>query len=129
MTKSQRKAITSEQWDDAAASYEFGYKHAVEIAQELGVSAATVSREFKRRGCRKGSRLHELVAQRHAELDAEDQQKARRRETEALARFAAMDALVGELMDMLVTAERAGQLASANAEITRIGKALQVHMR
>lgn len=129
MTNSQRKAITSEQWDDAAASYEFGYKHAVEIAQELGVSPATVSREFNRRGCRKGCRLHELVAQRHAELDAEDEQKARRRETEARARFAAMDALVGELMDTLMTASRARQLASANAEIARIGKALEAHMR
>ena len=129
MSQIHRKSISSEQWDEAAASYELGYKHAARIAQEFGVSAATVSREFKRRGSRKWSRFEEVVAEVRAKLDAEAAVKARRQRNEAVARTAGMDALVGELMDLLMATNKAGTLASANAEIARIGKALELHTR
>jgi DNA-binding MurR/RpiR family transcriptional regulator len=129
MLRTHRRSITNEQWDEAAASYELGYKNGAQIARELGVSPPTVSREFKRRGCRKASRVAEVVAELEARLDAEANEKALRQEAERAARAAVMDALVGELMDALVAADKAGELASANAEVTRIGKALTLAMR
>ncbi|HVM22081.1 MAG TPA: helix-turn-helix domain-containing protein [Sphingomicrobium sp.] len=129
MSQIQRQSITKEQWDEATASYELGYQNGAQIARELGVSPATVSRELKRRGARKGCRVDEVVAELVARLDAEAKDKARREEAEAAARGAVMDALVGELMDALIAADKAGQLASANEEVVRIGKALSLAMR
>lgn len=129
MSRTHRISITEEQWDEAAAAYEIGYSNGLQIARMLGVSPATVSREFKRRGCIRASRVGEVVAELVAKLDAEAKEKARRREAEATARAAAMDALVGELMDALVAADRAGDLTTANPNIARIDKALQLAMR
>lgn len=129
MSQTHRKSITRHLWDEAAADYELGYKHAAQIARELGVSPATVSREFKRRGCVKACRVAETIADLEAKLDAEAREKALRREAEAAARAAAIDAIVGELMDALVTAERVGDLTMANPEIARIDKALQLALR
>jgi len=129
MAQLNRKSISKSQWDAAAADYELGTKHASQIARELGVSPATVSREFKRRGCRKASRVAEAVADLHAKLDVEAKEKARRREAQATARAAAMDALVGELMDTLIAANKAGELAAANADVARISRALSMAMR
>jgi IS30 family transposase len=129
MSQALRKSITKEQWDEAGASYELGYSNGAQIARTLGVSAATVSREFKRRGCVKGCRIDEYVADLEARLDAEAREKALRREAEAAARAAAINALVSDLMDALVAADKAGELAAANSEVTRIGKALSLAMR
>lgn len=129
MSQAHRKSITKEQWDEAAASYELGYSNGAQIARELGVSPATVSREFKRRGCVKASRVGEVVAELVAKLDAEAKEKARRLEAEATARAAAMDALVGELMDAIAAADKAGNLTMANPDIARIDKALHLVMR
>jgi IS30 family transposase len=129
MPQTHRISVTSRQWDEAAEQYELGTKHAAQISRELGVSPATVSREFKRRGCIKASRVGEVVAELVAKLDAEAKEKARRREAEAAARAAAMDALVGELMDAIVAADKAGDLTMANPEIARIDRALQLAMR
>jgi IS30 family transposase len=129
MSQTHRISITKEQWDEAAASYELGYSNGAQIARQLGVSPATVSREFKRRGCVKASRVGEVVAELVAKLDAEAKEKARLREAEATARAAAMDALVGELMDAIIAADAAGDLTMANPDIARIDKALQLAMR
>src|SRR5437870_282239 len=129
MSQAHQQSITKEQWDEAAASYELGYSNGAQIARELGVSPATVSREFKRRGCVKASRVAEVVAELVAKLDAEAKEKARRREAEAAVRVAAMDALVGELMDAITAADAAGDLTMANPDIARIDKALQLAMR
>jgi hypothetical protein len=40
-----------------------------------------------------------------------------------------MDALVGELMDAIAAADKAGNLTMANPDIARIDKALQLVMR
>ena len=129
MSGTHRIAVTKEQWDEAAASYELGHKHAAQISRELGVSAATVSREFKRRGCVKACRMGEFIADLEARLDAEAEQKARSEAAAAAARKAVIDSLVGELMDALLAADKAGELAAANPEIARIDKALQLAMR
>jgi DNA-binding MurR/RpiR family transcriptional regulator len=129
MSQTHRKSITKEQWDEAAASYELGSSNGAQIARKLGVSPATVSREFKRRGCVKASRIAEFVAELEAKLDAQAEEKARRQQAEATARAAVLDALVGELMDAIEEANQAGNLTMANPDIARIDRALQLALR
>ena len=129
MSQTHRISVTNDQWDAAAADYEIGHKHAAQIAEELGVSAATVSREFKRRGCVKGSRVGEFTAALEARLDAEAEQKARAKAIADAERAKTLDSLVGELMDALVTADQAGSVTMANPDIARIDKALQLVLR
>jgi IS30 family transposase len=129
MSGTHRIAVTTAQWDEAAAAYELGQKHAAQIARGLGVSPATVSREFKRRGCVKACRVGEFIADLEARLDAEAEQKARAKAVADAERAKALDSLVGELMDALLAADQAGNLSMANPEIARIDKALQLAMR
>jgi IS30 family transposase len=125
MSQTHRVTVTEEQWDEAVACYELGYQNGAQIARELGVSAATVCREFKRRGARKGCRVGEVVAELVAKLDAE----AKERQAAAEARAAAISALAGELVDAVFAADQAGDLTMANQNIARIDRALQLAMR
>jgi IS30 family transposase len=125
MPQTHPKSITEEQWDEAVASYELGYENGAQIARKLGVSPATVCREFKRRGARKGCRVGEVVAELVARLDAE----AEERRALVEARAAAINALAGQLVDAVFAADQAGDLSKANLEIARIDKALQLAMR
>jgi transposase-like protein len=125
MSQARRKSITEEQWDEAVASYELGYHNGAQIARDLGVSPATVCREFKRRGARKGSRVGEVVAELVAKLDAE----AEERRAVAEARAAAINALAAQLVNAVFAADRAGDLTKVNHDIARIDKALQLAMR
>ena len=121
--------ITEELWRQAVDAYELGTKHAAEIAKELGVSPATVSREFKRRGCRKACRVAETVVELEAALDAKARREARRRQAREAAtaeRSAALDKLMDEMVKSLIAAERAGKLSSAAPKVAEIGKALGV---
>jgi IS30 family transposase len=129
MSQTHRNAVAKEQWDEAAAAYELGYKHAAQISRELGVSPATVSREFKRRGCVKACRVAETIADIEAKLDAEAKLKARAKAAADAERAKALNSLVGELMDAIMAADRAGSLTMANPDIARIDKALQLVLR
>ena len=127
MTSRTRKPITEPQWQAAVDAYELGTQHASRIARDLGVSTSTVSREFKRRGCVKGSRVEETVAELKAALDAKGRRLARQREAaEAAAakRRAEIDELLGGMMKALIAAERAGNLAAAGPAIEQIGRSL-----
>jgi IS30 family transposase len=124
-----RESITEEQWRKAADSYELGTKHASEIARDLGVSPATVSREFKRRGCVKACRVEETVADLKAALDAKAKREARRQaaqEAAALERSAELDRLVSKLMRSVMAASKAGDLTLANPTIAEVTKSLGV---
>jgi hypothetical protein len=125
MSQAPRKSITKEQWDEAAASYELGYRNGAQIARDLGVSPATVCREFKRRGARKGCRVGEVVAELVAKLDAE----AAERQAAAEAKAASINALMGELIAAVFAADEASDLTLANPDIARIDRALQLAMR
>jgi hypothetical protein len=125
MSQTHRKSITKEEWDEAVESYELGYQNGAQIARELGVSPATVCREFKRRDARKGCRVGEVVAELVGRLDAE----AEERRAVAEARAAAINALAAQLVDAVFAADRAGDLTQANRDIARIDKALQLAMR
>jgi IS30 family transposase len=121
MSRPHRISVTKEQWDEAAAAYELGSKHGAQIAREFGVSPATVTREFQRRGCRKACRVDEYVAEFIAKLDAEAEAKARAKAAADAARKAVVSRLVGELWDAFDAADQAGEPREANPSIARIG--------
>lgn len=125
MSQTHQTRPTKEQWDEAVAFYELGYRNGAQIARALGVSPATVSREFKRRGAHKGRRVGEVVAHVVAKLDAE----ADERRAVAEARSAEIRALASNLIDAVFAMEEAGDLTMANPDIARIDKALQIAMR
>ena len=127
MQKDPRKIVTEQQWRDAIDTYELGKKHASQIAADLGVSPAKVSREFKRRGARKACRVAESVAELEAALDAKDRRMAplrRARETAAMERLAAINSLIGGMMKDLIAADRAGNLAAAGPMIEKVRRSL-----
>lgn len=121
MSQIRRVAVTKEQWDEAAADYELGKKHLRQIARGLGVSPATVTREFQRRGCRKACRVDEYVAEFIAKLDAEADERARAKAAADAARKALVSRLVDELWDALHAADQAGEPREADSNIARIG--------
>src|SRR4051812_5320213 len=109
MQTEHRKTITEEQWLEAAEAFELGYMHGVDIAAELEVSPSTVSREFKRRGLRKGCRAWETVIELEAALDAKARQRAaiqEVREEAAATRSAELDALMDHLMRSIIAASK-----------------------
>jgi IS30 family transposase len=129
MPNEPRKSITEEQWRSAVESYELGTRHASQIASELGVSAATVSREFKRRGAQKACRVEETVADLKAALDAKARREVRRQaaqEAAAMERSAELNRLVRELMRSVMAAGEAGDLTLANPTIIEVSRALGV---
>lgn len=127
MAKCPRKSVTEDQWLAAVDAYELGTHHASQIARDLGVSAATVSREFARRGCVKACRVEESIAPLIAELDARDRARVRHlnAEIDAVAeRGTALECLMDLMVKSLVAADKAGNLTAANPVIDRIGRAL-----
>lgn len=129
MPTNRRTTVTEEQWLEAVEAYELGTKHGVQIAAKIGVSASTISREFKRRGCVKGCRAWETVIELEAAVDAKARRETRRRAAEEAAaweRSAALDKLIGDMVRSLVAAERAGNMSSVAPVIERVGKAIGV---
>jgi len=129
MSQTHGVALTKQQWEEAAAAYELGHKHAAQIARELGVSAATVSREFARRGCVKGSRIAETIAEIETRLDAEANERARAKAAADAERKALVSQLVNELFDAFDAADLAGEPREANPNIARIGRELHLALR
>ena len=127
MQKDPRKIVTEQQWRDAIDAYELGRQHASQIAADLGVSPATVSREFKRRGARKACRVAESIAPLVAELDAKDRRLAplrRAKEAAAIERLAAINGLIDEMMKGIIAADRAGNLAAAAPVVEKVRRSL-----
>jgi IS30 family transposase len=117
MPRRHRVSVTQKQWDEAAADYELGHKHAAQIARDLGVSAATVSREFKRRGCVKACRIGETFAAIEARLDAQAEEQAR---AEA-ERKALVSRLVEEFFETSHAVRNRGEDPDSDRELDRIG--------
>jgi IS30 family transposase len=131
MEKKLRTSVTEEQWQRAVDDYERGTKHAVQIADDLGVSASTVSREFKRRGCVKACRVAEVMAPLEAELDRRARRRAilRRAQEDAAARRAeANNRLIDEMIQSIVAAMKAGDLSLAAPTVNEVGKSLGVKL-
>lgn len=118
-----KNTIPEDVWATQAVLYELGLKHGNEIAEELGVSPQTVSRQMKRRGVVKGSRVHETVARLDAELDRKarcaaimEMSDSRRRRKVSQTNAQAIGFMVKALLD----ANRQGDLAVAAPAIDRI---------
>ncbi len=127
MPNKSRKDITGEQWREAIDANELGTKHGVQIARELGISSATLSREFNRRGCEKACRVGEIVAALEAEYGRIDRLKARRRKAQDAAAAdagAAIEHLISAMLRELIAADKAGNLAAAGPAIETIRKSL-----
>ena len=127
MHQTKPKTITEEQWHHAVETYELGTKHAAQIAHELGVSPATVSREFKRRGARKACRVAESVADLETALDAKDRRLAplrRAKEAAAMERLATINSLIDGMMKSLIAADRAGNLAATGPMVEKVRRSL-----
>lgn len=129
MQQTKPKTITEEHWREAVDAYELGTKHAVQIAADLGVSSATVSREFKRRGARKACRVAESVAELEAVLEVKARRRACRRRVEeaaAMERLAAINNLIDDMVKSVFAAQRTGNLAAAAAKVAEVGATLGV---
>jgi DNA-binding MurR/RpiR family transcriptional regulator len=124
MPQTHRVSVTRKQWDEAAADYELGHKHAAEIARELGVSAATVSREFKRRGCVKASRIAETFAAIEAQLDAEAEEKAHAEVAAEAERKELVSRLLDEFFATSDAVRKRGKNPDSDRELERIGREL-----
>lgn len=121
MPRTHRVSVTKKQWDEAAADYELGHKHAAQIARELRVSAATVSREFKRRGCVKASRVAETFAAIKARLDAEAEAKACAKAAAEAERKRLVSRLIDEFFVTSDVVRTRGEDPDSDPELDRIG--------
>jgi IS30 family transposase len=121
MPPRHRISVTKEQWEEAATDYELGHKHAAQIARELGVSAATVSREFKRRGSVKASRIAETFAAIKAQLDAHADEKAQAEAAAKAERKRLVSRLIDEFFETSASVRKRGADADSDPELDRIG--------
>lgn len=125
-------AIPDAAWDEQATLYELGFKHANEIARDLGVSPQTVSRRMKQRGAVKGSRVSESIQELVATLDRKARNAAlmklpdtQRRRLIAEANVRAVGCMVAAVLE----ADRQGDITLAAPLIDCVGDALGVRRR
>lgn len=124
-----KHAIPDHVWDYYADLYELGFKHACEIARELGVSPQVVSRVFRRMGAKKGSRSRQTVADLEAFFSRREQRERmkllsdseRRREQRQR-----VDAMIDRMMSAIMAADRMGDLSLADERIAETAAALGV---
>jgi transposase-like protein len=124
----KRKPITEEQWKRAAETFELGTMNGSQIARELGVSPATVSREFKRRGCVKASRVAETIGPLEVSLNAKWRRRARQqsaKEAAALDRLTLINAMIDEMVKSVIGAVGAGNLALAASKVAEVREVLK----
>ncbi len=122
-----KNTISEQTWNEQAALYELGFKHGNQIARELGVSPQTVSRQMKRRGAEKGSRVNETIQDLEAALDRKarcaalmdlsDSQRRRKVVEENLE-------AVGKMVAALLEADRQGDLTLVAPAIDRMASTL-----
>lgn len=122
-----KNTISEQTWDEQAALYELGFKHVTQIARELGVSPQTVSRQMKRRGAVKGSRVSESVQGLEAALDRKARCAALMELSDSQRRRRVVEAnleAVGQMVAALLEADRQGDLTLAAPAIDRMASTL-----
>lgn len=123
--------IPCDVWDEQADLYELGFKHARDIARDLGVSTQTVCREMRKRGAIKGSMASQSVADLQAFLDRRARRAELMRMTEAQRRRKKRelaDQAVDILMSSIMAADRKGDIGSATETIEKFGDAFGVRI-
>ncbi|KEO85724.1 hypothetical protein EH30_14515 [Erythrobacter sp. JL475] len=121
----KKNAIPDEVWETYVASFELGFMGVTAIARRLGLSPQTVSREMKRRGAVKCSRMHEVVEEIEARLDRDKQERELMKLAEAERRQAAIEAnckVIGRLVALLEAADDRGELALLGPAMKRMAK-------
>ncbi len=122
-----KNTISEQTWDEQAALYELGFKHGNQIARELGVSPQTVSRQMKRRGAVKGSRVNETMQDLKAALDRKARCAALMELSDSERRRRVVEAnleAVGQMVAALLEADRQGDLTLAAPAIDRMASTL-----
>lgn len=122
-----KNTISEQTWDEQAALYELGFKHANRIAVELGVSSQTVSRQMKRRGAVKGSRANETIQDLKAALDRKARCAALMDLSDSQRRRKVVEAnleAVGQMVAALLEADQQGDLSMAAQVIDSMGSML-----
>lgn len=122
-----KNTISEQTWNEQAALYELGFKHGNQIARELGVSPQTVSRQMKRRGAVKGSRVSESVQGLEAALDRKARCAALMELSDSQRRRKVVEAnleAVGQMVAALLEADRQGDLTLAAPAIDRMASTL-----
>ncbi len=118
-----KNTISEQTWNEQAALYELGFKHGNQIARELGVSPQTVSRQMKRRGVVKGSRVNETIQDLEAALDRKARCAALMDLSDSQRRRKVVEAnleAVGKMVAALLEADRQGNLTLAAPVIDRM---------
>ena len=124
--------ITDFQWFAAVADYELGNKSGRQIARDLGISPATVSRRMKLWGAKKGSRVNENIEELVAVLDRRDRYAAHMRVQDSKRRRGIAEAnmrAVGAMVAALIAADRQGDLILASPVIDRMNEAVGIRRR
>lgn len=119
-----KNKISEQTWDEQADLYEIGFKHANQITRELGISPQTVSRQMKRRGAVKGSRVNETIQDLEARLDRKARCAALMHLSDSQRRRKVAEAnmqVVGHMVAALIEADRQGDLTLATPVIDRMG--------
>ena len=122
-----KNTISEQTWDEQAALYELGFKHGNQIARELGVSPQTVSRQMKRRGAVKGSKVNETMQDLEAALDRKARCAALMELSDSERRRRVVEAnleAVGQMVAALLEADRQGDLTLAAPAIDRMASTL-----
>lgn len=122
-----KNTISEQTWNAQAALYELGFKHGNQIARELGVSPQTVSRQMKRRGVVKGSRVNETIKDLEAALDRKARCAALMELSDSQRRRRVVEAnleAVGQMVDALLEADQQGDLTLAAPVIDRMASTL-----
>ncbi|MAM55913.1 MAG: hypothetical protein CMN25_01085 [Salinicola sp.] len=118
-----KNTISEQTWNEQAALYELGFKHGNQIARELGVSPQTVSRQMKRRGVVKGSRVNETIQDLEAALDRKARCAALMDLSDSQRRRKVVEAnleAVGKMVAALLEADRQENLTLAAPVIDRM---------
>ena len=118
--------VTPTEWDQATDLFELGFRHAKDLALELGVSPQTVMREMRRRGAKKGSRAFETVVDLEKQLDRKLRYRVYlKAEADRLAveRSMATLTMLDGMMAALLEGDRQGDLTLAGDVIEITGSA------
>lgn len=127
MTRRSLLPLTDVRWIGAVDDYELGHKSGRQIARELDMSPASVSRRMKASGAEKCARVDESIRGVVAVLDYRARQAAKVKLQDSQRRRMLCEAnttAVGLMVEVLFEADRQGDLSLAAPAIKRIGAAI-----
>lgn len=122
-----KNTVSQDEWDKQADLFELGFKHASEIAAELGVSSQTVARQMKSRGAVKGARVSQSTDDLVSMLNHKAKLRALKFVTDSRHRRMVSEAntqAVGQMVAAILQADKQGDLSQVMPIIELMGKAV-----